>query len=225
MKIENVTSAKKEKDRSITLVITDPVTRTKIKKRFADIRGGISWPTSKASACFCVLGQEYLPLEEDERPKEVKGKRILLAEFESKSLGLSSFYKKITDIAEQFLCRVFYAELPEDRNECGYMNDLNKIASGRGSKLYISEAFDANNFQNGLSRIDDSIKMKELVIPEDSIVYSQLQNLAHEELENKPEEIYSAINALRHVLGSYYRSAPVLRRISSRRPPRNWRAM
>ena len=211
MKTANITSAERKDDYTILLTTTDPFDSTTSGQKYVEIRGGLSWPTTKGSAYFCVVGQEYIvpPLFAERAPA---GPRILLAEYESKALSLSKFYSQITDIAEQLKCREFYVSMPEERFACGYQNDFDNFALQRHTRVYLQNAYDADNFFLGVTRIRESMENGNLIIPEDSIVFAQLQSLTRPDLENSPEEIFSAINALRHVIGSYYRNPPYLRR-------------
>lgn len=212
MKTANVTSAEKKKDHSVLLTITDPRDFSSFTKRYADIRGGLTWPTSKGSAYFCVLGQEYIaPHILDE--KAPAGPYVLLAEYEAKSLSLTKFHSMITDIAEQFRCRDFYVDMPEARLACGYQSDFDKFASERHTRAWMERAYDADNFRLGISRIRGSIDSGNLIIPSDSILFEQLISAARSDLDDSPEEIFFAINALRHVIGSYYRNPPVIRNL------------
>ena len=211
MKTANITSAERKDDYTILLTTTDPFDSTTSEQKYVEIRGGLSWPTTKGSAYFCVVGQEYIvvPLFAERAPA---GPRILLAEYESKALSLSKFYSQITDIAEQLKCREFYVSMPEERFACGYQNDFDNFALQRHTRVYLQNAYDADNFFLGVTRIRESMENGNLIIPEDSIVFAQLQSLTRADLENSPDEIFSAINALRHVIGSYYRNPPYLRR-------------
>jgi hypothetical protein len=210
MKIENVTQAKEKDDRSIELTITDPFGGPKIIKRYAAIRGGITWPTSKAPAYFCIVGEEYIaPRCTDE--KAPPGPRIPIAEFMSDSLSMQNFYDRLIDLAEQMMCRDFYVDLPEERWACGYENDLNEAVCEQKAKVYLYDAYDKDSFILGVSRIKSDFDKGNLKIPKDSIVFSQLQALTREDLDNSPEENFYSINALRHVISSYYRYAPVIK--------------
>ncbi len=211
MKIDNVTSAKKKGDRSIELTISDPLNGTINIKRYSAIRGGISWPTPKSPAYVCILAQEYVvpPVMVDKVPV---GSRVLLAEYESDSFSLSSdFYSRITDIAEQMFCHDFYVGMPENRFSCGYLNDFNAFSRERNAKVCLQSAYDVDNFILGVSRLNGSMNEGGLIIPKDSIIFSQLQNLTRPDLENSLEEFFHAINAMRHVVGSFYRIPPIIR--------------
>ncbi len=204
MKIDNVTSAEKRKDGSVALTIFDPFDGSKELKEYAAIRGGISWPTAKAPAYFCVVGKEYVnPGRNYEN--EQNGAMTMLAEYETNALSLTGFYKKIIDCAEQMLCDSFYVELPEDRNECGFLNDFDDVESKRESNTYLWEAHDVDNFLLGVSRIRSCIDQKQLIIPGESITAEQMNSFTREDLQFDPKENFYAVNALRHVVGSYYR--------------------
>ena len=140
------------------------------------------------------------------------GSRVLMAEYESDSLSLSSdFYSRITDIAEQMFCNDFYVDMPEERFSCGYLNDFNAFSRERNATVYLQPAYDVDNFILGVSRLNGSMNEGGLIISKDSIAFSQLQNITRPDLENSPEELFHAINAMRHVIGSFYRIPPVIK--------------
>lgn len=202
MEIINVTSAKKKSDNSIELSIADPFEGSAIVKRYSAIRGGISWPTAQASAYFCIVGQEYVGSNGTEDSASA-GTSILLAEHESKSFSLSGFYDRIIDLSEQMLCSDFYVYMDEVRFNDGFLNDFQALERSRN--VCLQDALDKDNFLLGISRIRESIDKGLLIIPEDSILYGQVQGISREDLQDKPEDIFFAINALRHVVGSFYR--------------------
>jgi hypothetical protein len=230
MKTENVTAAKVLGDQTFELTSTDPLTGTETKKRYQDIRGGLSWPTTRAGAYLCIVGQEYVRpgnfIHNDEEDNTEGGKRILLAEHEDKTLSMDRFYEKIIDLAEQMGCKEFYTELPEDRYSCGYLSDFDRITRGGKSRVLISAAYDADNFLLGASRIRSRLNTGELIIPDDSIIYAQLSDITRDDLEDMPEQRFHAINGMRHVVGSFCRYPPVVRsgrRVFNMDAP-NWRA-
>ena len=220
----NVTAAKVNKDKSIVLTIADPFEGTDETQRYAAIRGGISWPTVTSPAYYCIVAMTDSGTHDDER--RLVGDYDLLAEYESDSLGLSNFYRKLSDAAEQYSCNDFYVDMPENRYECGYVADFEKFQRGRGSKMYALEAYDVDNFMLGISRIRQSVDEGKLSIPEQSVLYEQLQSITKDDLQDKPEEKFYGVNALRHVIGSYYREQPRLYKPRIKpRPPVNWRAI
>ena len=152
MKQENVTDARQMKDSSIELILDGTV----IVKRYAAIRGGLSWPTATAAAYFCIVGQEYVEPPVMPGDPRATGKRVLLAEYESDSLSPTSFYGHLCDLASQTMCNVFYTGLPEKQQECGFTSDFEKFAKTHNSKVSVQNAYDAGNFILGASRIKGS---------------------------------------------------------------------
>jgi hypothetical protein len=218
----NVTAAKVNKDRSIVLTIADPFEGTDETQRYVAIRGGISWPTVTSPAYYCIVGMTDSGRHDVK--KKIVGNYVLLAEFTSDLLGLNTFYSRLTDAADQYCCRNFYVEIPEQRHECGYLHDFDDFQRDRNSKAYLTEAYDVDNFMLGVSRIRQSIDERKLPIPEQSVIYEQLQSITKEDLQDNPEEKFYGINALRHVIGSYFRLPPRLYKARvKRRPPVNWR--
>lgn len=230
MKTENVINAKKNKDRSITLTISDPFTGQETKKRYLAIRGGLSWPSATAPAYCCIIGQECAEGDfncgyGDEGREKEAGRKVLLAEYEDGSLCLDSFFAKVLDVAEQMGCDDYYVELPEERYSCGYLSDFDNFRRARNSQVSLTAAYDADNFLLGISRINSGINNGSLVIPYDSIIHAQLQDITRPDLEDKPEERFHAINGVRHVISSFHRYAPSLLKISSMVPRRGGSCM
>lgn len=221
MKTLNVTATKIVKDQTIGLTVADPLTGKEIsRKRYLDIRGGISWPTPYVPAYFCILGQEVGQDGNDES----EGKRVLLAEHEDRSSYLDKFYERLIVDAAQVGCRKFYAAMPEDRQDCGYLNDFNQYARKQKSSVTLHEAKDADDFLLGINRIQPGTHKGSLILPEDSLVREQLSSITAQDIEDKPGERYNAINGLRHALGSFFRYPAVKRKPHRMPPPANWRA-
>jgi len=213
MKTINVTNARQLRDiNCIELTISDPLTGKEEKRKFQDIRGGISWPTTKAPAYFCIIGQEYLAPDYMGNSTQ-PGTKILLAEYESEALHMLPFYEKLLDRTNQMQCRNLYAELAAGKISCGYQSDLIEHARSRGNSLCrVDHAFDADDFILGLSRIKGSIDNSDLIIPDDSIVIDQLRDITRQDLEEHPDQVFHAINGLRHVISSFFRYPPTIKR-------------
>jgi hypothetical protein len=225
MKQENVTDARRIKDSSIELTISDPLNGTAMVKRYAAIRGGLSWLTATGAAYFCIVGQEFSEPPAMPGNPRATGKRVLLAEYESDSLNPTDFYSHICDIASQLLCKELYTDLPEKQQDCGFTSDFEKFAKTRNSKVSVQDAYDSDNFILGVTRIKDSTDKGELIIPGDSIAFSQLQGITRPDLASSPEAVFHAINGLRHVVASFFRYAPINREYIPDTTPINWRAV
>ena len=224
METFDINSATKEKDESITLTIADQETEVRDTRRFADIRMGIHWGTSKSPACFVVVSQEYTGSHNPGKAESPVGKREVMAEYISESLGMSMFYRQIAELAKKMLCRRLYAVLPENRFECGHLQDLEAYARKSDSYIYVNEANDENDFFLSISRVKDSIDNGSLLIPENTVVFEQLSTITRDDLQDSPEERFHCIDALGHVLDGYYRNPPRnYPIITRRRPPPDWR--
>ena len=149
-----------------------------------------------------------------------------MAEYQSDSFTLTKFYNKLIDTAAQLHCEEFYAIIPENRWDCGFTHDFDKYCSKRASNIYLSDAYDPDNFMLGMSRIRESLENESLSLPDDSIIKLQLLGLTREDVkEGKPEDRFHAINGLRHVLGSFYRDQPVNRKNLITRRSSSWRTV
>ena len=221
MKFDNVTHSRKLPDGAIELTISDPISdQPTAKERFAAIRGGVSWPTPEAPAYFCVVGQLY----KDPDAKEA-GERLLMAEYQSDSFTLTKFYDKLLDAAVQLNCQELYSIIPENRSACGFTHDFTHHCSEHAPNIYLSAAYDPDNFMLGMSRIRESLENASLSLPDDSVIKLQLLGLTREDVEGKPEDRFHAINGLRHVLGSFYRYEPVNRKSLITRRSSSWRTV
>ena len=91
-------------------------------------------------------------------------------------------------MAEQMGGDDYYVELPEERYSCGYLCDFDNFKKTRNSRVSLAAAYNAENFLLGISRINSGINNGSLVIPNDSIIHTQLQDITRPDLEEKPEK-------------------------------------
>ncbi len=101
--------------------------------------------------------------------------------------------------------------------DCGFTSDLEDYSND----VFVEEAPDADNFILGISRIKSSIDEGRLIIPSDSLVTSELRSITKDDLADKQENAFPAINSLRHVLGSYIRNPAHLLKRYKQAPPSN----
>ena len=203
------TLAEEKINGSIKLNIGSPLEGDTAIKRCAAIGGGISWPTHhKAPAYMCILGQSYYDSPAMNHPKGDNvqiGPRFLLVESESRDPSLLGFWKMTVILANQSLCKTFYTEMPQDRLGAGYLKDFYRMAREEKANVHLCDAYDANNFMIGFSQIGEDIIKGTLLIPNDSIIYEQLQSITRHDLKNSPENSFYAINALSHIVSSFDR--------------------
>jgi hypothetical protein len=102
-------------------------------------------------------------------------------------------------------CCDFYTDLPEERFSCGYLSDFDRYAMNRKARVNVIRASDADNFQLGVSRIKSAFGNGSLLIPDDSLIYPELQTITRQDLADAPQDRFQAINGIRHVVGSFAR--------------------
>jgi len=207
METLNVAKAEKCKDRSIKLHIEDFDGQVDTK-RYADIRGAVSWPIGSSPGYVCLVGQEYIRPNILDKQAPM-GRRVLLAEFESVDFAEDPLFAKIIDLAYQFHCYEFYVDHGE--RFTGFHADFREYERGRSSSTRLCDAYDADNFMVGMSRIKTGIDRGNLMIPADSLAYSHLQSITRPDLADNPELRFYALNGLRHVISGFHRSPPIIR--------------
>ena len=72
------------------------------------------------------------------------------------------------------------------------------------------DAYDADNFMVGMSRIKTGIDRGNLKITADSLAHSQLQSITRPDLADNPEQKFYALNGLRHVISGFHRNPPII---------------
>jgi len=206
MKKQTILSAHKDSDERVIIhVVPEPGKDNKIIK-YAAVIGGISWPTEYSPLYFCVMGKLWNEESRRSNQEEKKGNLVFLDEHESNSLSLDEGINKLTDSAKRFYCDRFYTNIGEAF--AGYIESFqgyvtrNKIKDPRPS---LQEAPYNDDFLFGVKLVKDWEREKRIEIPEDSIAYKQLKPITMEHLKDKPEVNFYAVNALRFVMGAFFK--------------------
>jgi len=167
----------------------------------AAVIGGLSWPTDKSPAYFCVFGQRLKGGRK--RQKNKKAKIEFIAEHQGESLSLKQLFLKMTDFTKRFYCETYYT-VTGDLYE-GYAETFEDYFENKKLDLYpaLDDAPFSDNFLFGVQLIDLWREQGTINIPEDTILYRQLREISSDDLGNDPELIFYAINALRFVVGTY----------------------
>jgi hypothetical protein len=79
-------------------------------------------------------------------------------------------------------------------------------------KIYLGrleQAPFAENFQLSIALINDWLKTCRLELPEHSIARQQLKRISKQELDDKPENKFYAINGLRYAVAAFHKFKPV----------------
>ncbi len=201
----NVINARKTK-RGIShdTITTDGETRT---SSYSAVRGGLSWPMGTMPAYHCILGEEHIYFDRDDL-RDQRGKLHLLSECEYPGLSIDQMFDKLTDDCARLCCSTVYTLTEEKYTDYlgAYQNFCHekKIKIGR-----LEQAPFAENFQLGASLINDWLRTGSLILPEQSIVREQLKRISKQELADKPEDKFYAINGLRFAVAAFHKFKPV----------------
>ena len=230
MELKNVVSSKRMPDQSIELVVIDPSTGSKTHKNFADIRGGISWPTALSPAYAVIVGEDYQgSFSHGEGKSRSPGRLTVIAEVLSESLNLETdFYSQLVEISSKVSCDVFYFSLPEgeELHNYGHYVDFVRYSSRFNSGASLRQAHDNKDFMLGVIRIKQVMDRQELEIPSTTTVFREIQSITKEDIQECPDVSFYAINALRHVIGAFHRHPPMNYKNDSRkRKILDWRAV
>lgn len=213
----NVIDARKSRN-GVTHIVAKQDGGTEIKKYSAIIRGGLVWPVGSMPAYHCIVGESFVYFDRDEAESQ-RGKLHLLSECEYPGLSIDTMLAKLTDNVTQLYCDTVYADIAEKYQDYleAYENYRyeKKVRLGR-----LDQAPFADNFQLGVSLINDWLRTGRLILPEQSIVREQLKRISKQELDDKPEEKFYGINGLRFAIAAFHKFKPV-RHSGRRRGRRN----
>ncbi len=176
------------------------------KIRYSAIRAGLNWPVKGSPGYYCILGEEFVGRDifKKEQPR---GRITLLKELQASEPFLDVFFLPLTDDCTLFHCEKIYTDLTDEHEDDAqfYRDYKYKRNISLGN---LEQAPYLGNFKLGISIIRSWIDEQILQIPQDTIVYDQLSQIAKMDLDASPETNYFAVNALRLGIGSFYKSAP-----------------
>ena len=201
----NVVKAKKAENGIITHILDMGDGKQKTV-RYYDVRAGLSWPTVTSPGYYCILGEEYYETDRYEGAKR-KGNLTLLAEHEFPGISLDELFGKLTDDTSLVRCSRIFADMSDEYS--GYIDSFRTFVTGIKNSGYPDQAPYADNFLLGVSRIRDWTKSGKLDIPEKTIIRSQLKGISKADLADSPETIFYAVNALRFVVGAFFKHRPI----------------
>ena len=201
----NVIDARKTK-RGVSHVIVTPDGETKTQSYVA-IRAGLAWPVGSLPAHFCILAEEHIYLDRNEQ-RDQRGRIHLLSEQEYQGMSIDAMFARLTDDCARLYCGCIYTDTVEEYQD--YIEAYTQYIYDKKIKIgNLEQAPFANSFYTGTGLIYDWIKNGRLVLPEKSIAKEQLKRISKQELDDKPEEKFNAINALRHSVGAFHKFPPV----------------
>ncbi len=178
-----------------------------------DIRGALTWATSRSPNYYCIFAQK------NEVNPQGKSPLLLLAEGEA---GLPrDLFQRLAKDARRYACGQFYVDFDRKNQElvnlfydyCQYQRIPN---------IELTKAPLIENFSLGVALIREWSNALE--IPQGTILRNQLKDMEMSDVDDKPEERFYAVNALRFIVASLPWQAPgaFQRQKSPRSDPGGW---
>jgi hypothetical protein len=177
------------------------------KIHYIAVRAGLSWPVKGAPGYYCIIGEEFK--ERNKFTKEQpRGQLILLKEFQAHRPFLDIFFLPLTDDCVLYHCEQIYTDLSEvHEDDAMFYRDY-----ARKKKVVMGSLVETpylSNFNLGISIIRQWIDEGLLSIAKNTVIYDQLAAMVSLDLDG-PTDSFFAANALRFVIGSYFKSPPSL---------------
>jgi hypothetical protein len=175
-------------------------------KEWRAIMAGLSLPTEEANGYFIILAEEWTgggTVFEGQKPR--RGKILLLAEKEIQSPFLNDTLKPFTDECSLFGCREAYAGFAEDDEDIDEVKLAREYLYDEHLNISLRPAPYFKKFKTGVDIIRDFLDKALLALPEDSLAAQQLNSLSQDDLLEKPEVKFVAVNGLRFAMGAFHK--------------------
>lgn len=175
--------------------------------KYSDVRGGLSWPTIRGPAYYCILGELYMEFKNPNNPYR-RGKIHLLKERVFDGLSVERLCKELTDDNLLYAVSTFYCNLDDKYME--YYDAIIDYGYAWKTKTVMCEdAPFKENFQMGLAQVHDWRRDKLLELPGDSIAQLQTAKITQTMLSQPDCDLINyATNALRFAVSGFYRDRP-----------------
>lgn len=172
--------------------------------QYVTVRGGMTWPVGDAPAYYSIFGQTHGGITHFQTDDTHKKPLRFLREYADKDL--SAFFRRLAEDVVLLSCQALYVEKGEafkgyEESMASYWQN-NKIEV----RPYLEEASFVDNFQYGATIVKEWLARRDLVLPEATIIYSQLFSDGIRESDFSVGDVASrffAINALRHVVTAF----------------------
>ena len=171
--------------------------------QYVTVRGGLSWPNQGAPAYYIIFGQIHGGITRFQNDENRKKPVRFLREYADSDL--IAFFKRLSEDIVLLSCQGLYVEKSEELK--GYEASLEGFCKDERIEdrpyLYLEEASFADNFQYGATIIKEWLTRKDLILPEGTIIYSQLFCDGIRETDFSASDVaarFYAVNALRHVI-------------------------
>lgn len=174
------------------------------KLHLSHIFAGISWPIAATPAYFCLIGCEHTEETRYEGMETPEGRLILLTEAEVSPIDLTGLCRQFTDAAITYGCnRTFGPSMPEGSDAQDFCKFLRAyVWEHKLSGVPMPEpAPSADNFLLGLGVVrKHTVENGRLTLPDNSPIRAQLKGLTVQDLEDRPDQRFHAVNAARFAL-------------------------
>ena len=198
-----IISSSKDAKGIITHVVARPASSPE-ECQYVTVRGGLSWPVGDAPGYYIIFGQIHGGVTrfhtDDGHKKPVR----FLREYADKDL--TALFKRLSEDVVLLCCQGLYVEKSDELK--GYEESLTSYWQTKKIEVrpYLEEASFVDNFQYGATIIKEWLSRKDLLLPEGSIIYSQLSSDGIRESDFSDSDVvprFYAINALRHVITAF----------------------
>ena len=178
-----------------------------------DIRGALVWPSAHAPGYYCIFSQK-----EDVNP-EGRSPLVLLTETEEKLP--QNLFQRLAKDARRYACGQWYIDFAQKNQEFVQLF-YNFCQFQRVPKIKLIKAPLAENFSLGVALVKEWSNALE--IPQGTILRNQLKDMEMSDVDDKPEEKFYAVNALRFIIADLPWQAPSVfqGQQSPRADPKGW---
>jgi hypothetical protein len=168
----------------------------------------------RLSTFFCPKILLAVFLSEDfigwpERGEKVqRGKLRLLSECLHSDISIDELFQKLSDDAVRLYAESIYTNVDGEQN-ADFVTAFEQYRYDNNIRLgSLKQAPFAETFDIGASLVLSWLKSGRLDIPSDSIVFDQLKQFSIQDLSDRPNEKFYAINALRHCVSGFQKYGP-----------------
>ena len=168
------------------ITLTKEGTRQNIPLR--DVRGAISWPSSKGAPLYFLICAQKQEFEYTPRPPVV-----LVSEFSD--IRPMMVFHKMVELGGTYACRHFYADLRKKNDDMQFL--FNDFSRHNKNLIKLHPADLPGDFRFGVGLVMDWDES--LDVPRDSILGKEMAMVSSDNLD---EAMFPALNALRLLLSS-----------------------
>jgi len=157
------------------------------------VKGSLRWPTIHSPGYLCVVAQKVGINAYGKSP-------LFLLEEHTERLS-KDLFKVLIDSRKRFSCVQFYNDFkPENEGLKRLFYDHCRYE--RASGIGLIRAPLVENFNLRMDLVREWVKSESLEVPDGTILCDQLEHMSPDDLSEKPEERFFAVDALSFILAS-----------------------